>query len=90
MPRSSSSASTGCGSRGAATKDFEELFACLTRRSVRALVVGGYAVAWRHRVRGPFGSQTVDYIGRADLIHNKQASARPRDLLDVVDLAPLD
>ena len=164
MPLSSNFASTGCDSRGSATKDFEELFACLTRRSVKALVVGGYAVAfhgqprftkdidvfiepspdnaerlvaalvdfgfgglgltpadftvpgrivqlgvapnrvdlltaidgvtfeeaWRHRVRGPFGSQTVDYIGLADLIQNKQASARPQDLLDVVDLEAQD
>jgi hypothetical protein len=28
------------------SKDFEELFACLTARSARALVVGGYAVAY--------------------------------------------
>lgn len=33
------------------TKDFEELFACLTARNVRALVVGGYAVAFHGRPR---------------------------------------
>lgn len=43
--------------------------------------------AWANRVPGPFGAATVDYIGRADLIRNKQASARPQDLLDVEDLA---
>jgi hypothetical protein len=43
--------------------------------------------AWAHRVPGHFGSETVDYIGLADLIRNKQASARPQDLLDVQDLS---
>ena len=33
------------------TKDFEELFECLTRRSVKALVVGGYAVAFHGQPR---------------------------------------
>ena len=33
------------------TKDFEELFACLRRRNVRALVVGGYAVAFHGQPR---------------------------------------
>ena len=51
LPLSSSFASTGCDSRGSATKDFEELFACLTRRSVKALVVGGYAVAFHGQPR---------------------------------------
>jgi hypothetical protein len=143
------------------TKDFEELFACLTHRKVKALVVGGYAVAfhgqprftkdidvfvepspenaerllaaltdfgfgglgltaadfasagkivqlgvapnrvdllttidgvtfdeaWRGRVPGHYGSQAVDYIGRAELIRNKRASGRPQDLLDIEGLA---
>ena len=46
--------------------------------------------AWRRRVPGPFGSQTADYICLTDLIRNKQASARPQDLLDVADLEPLE
>ena len=33
------------------TKDFEELFECLTRRSVKALVIGGYAVAFHGQPR---------------------------------------
>ena len=33
------------------TKDFDELFACLTARSVRALVVGGHAVAFHAKPR---------------------------------------
>lgn len=33
------------------SKDFEELFACLRRRNVRALIVGGYAVAFHGQPR---------------------------------------
>jgi hypothetical protein len=54
MPASPSSrtcADSGRRFRGCITKDFEELFACLRRRSVRALVVGGYAVAFHGRPR---------------------------------------
>ena len=39
--------SNGQRSKGPMTKDFEELFACLRHRNVKALVVGGYAVAFR-------------------------------------------
>jgi hypothetical protein len=43
--------------------------------------------AWAHRVAGPFGTATVEYISLDDLIRNKQTSARPQDLLDVEDLS---
>lgn len=43
--------------------------------------------AWAHRVSGPFGAATVDYIGLDDLLRNKRTSARPQDLLDVEDLS---
>ena len=33
------------------TKDFEELFVCLRHRNVKALVVGGYAVAFHGQPR---------------------------------------
>ena len=33
------------------SKDFEELFACLRHRNVKALVVGGYAVAFHGQPR---------------------------------------
>jgi hypothetical protein len=46
--------------------------------------------AWRHRLPGPFGRETVDYISAADLIRNKQASGRPQDLLDVEALSSGD
>ena len=95
------------------TKDFEELFACLTARNARALVVGGYAVAFHAKPRFTkdidifidasaenvgrvlqalddfgFGGLGVSYIGRAELIRNKQASGRTQDLADVDALGP--
>ena len=152
---------SGRSSRGFITKDFEELFACLRRRNVKALVVGGHAVAfhgrprftkdidvfveaspenatcllaaladfgfaglgltvadfiepgkiiqlgvapnrvdlltaidgvsfedaWRSRAPGHYGSEEVNYIGLSDLVRNKQASARPQDLLDIDNLS---
>jgi hypothetical protein len=39
--------------------------------------------AWAGRVPGQLGAQPVSYIGRAELIRNKQASARAQDLADV-------
>ena len=142
-------------------KDFEDLFACLTRHGVRALIVGAHAVAfyakprytkdidilvepspenaarlvaaldefgfgqigvtegdfaqagrvvqigyppnrvdlitsisgvsfedaWNGRVPGAYGSQKVEYIGRTELIKNKKAAGRPRDLADLAILA---
>ena len=138
-------------------KDFEELFASLNSRNVRAIIVGAYAVAfhakprytkdvdvfieptvenverllaalsdfgfgglglhvsdfvparggvqlgvepnrvdlitvidgvtfaeaWSGRAAGKYGSQTVYYLGRAELIRNKRASGRPQDLADI-------
>lgn len=107
-----------------ATKDFEELLASLRSHGVRAVVVGGHAVAfharprftkdidilveptdanakrllaaleefgfglsfeevWAGRVDGRFGDQSVSYIGKSELIRNKEAVARPQDLLDL-------
>jgi hypothetical protein len=39
--------------------------------------------AWPNRVAGKFEDVPVFYIGRDDLIRNKEASARPIDLADV-------
>ncbi len=38
---------------------------------------------WEHRCAGKFGDVHVDYIGREELIANKESVARPQDLLDV-------
>jgi hypothetical protein len=42
--------------------------------------------AWAARERHPFQGNSVWFIGRAHLIRNKQASGRPRDLIDAEDL----
>ncbi len=38
--------------------------------------------AWSRRVSDAFGLETVNYISREDLISNKRAVARPRDIQD--------
>jgi hypothetical protein len=43
--------------------------------------------AWPHRQEVPIGALTVPVLGRADLVRNKRALGRPRDL---ADLAALD
>lgn len=42
--------------------------------------------AWRNRVRSTFDDVPVHYIGRDDLILNKEAAGRPQDLADVAYL----
>jgi hypothetical protein len=47
-------------------------------------------VSWdevdRHAVAGTYGGTATRFIARADLIRNKRASGRPRDLADVAEL----
>jgi hypothetical protein len=42
--------------------------------------------AWSNRVAATYGGVSVHYIGRADLIANKEAADRPQDRLDVAYL----
>lgn len=42
--------------------------------------------AWSSRVEGFLGSTPVHYIGREELIINKRASGRPKDIADVAAL----
>jgi len=44
--------------------------------------------AWNGRVEDLFGSQKVCYIGKEELIRNKQAVGRPQDKADVSVLKP--
>jgi len=44
--------------------------------------------AWERRVSVTIGDLEVFVIGRADFIANKQASGRPKDLLDLALLPP--
>ena len=46
-----------------------------------------FAEAWPSRVRAPFGSVEVDYLGRDDFIRNKRHIGRAKDLADIEGLA---
>ena len=41
---------------------------------------------WRGRVAGDFDGVPVHYIGRPELLRNKQAAGRPKDLGDAAEL----
>jgi hypothetical protein len=84
----------GFGSLGLTAADFSppgqivQLGAAPNRIDLLTTIDGvTFEEAWLHRKSGPFGTETVDYIGLTDLIRNKQASGRPQDLLDVTDLS---
>jgi hypothetical protein len=42
-----------------------------------------FVEAWPDRIRRPFGSVDVDFIGRDAFIRNKRATGRPKDLGDI-------
>ncbi len=42
-----------------------------------------FAQAWKGRVRARFGDHEVGFLGRRQFVANKQAAARPKDLLDL-------
>jgi len=42
-----------------------------------------FDTAWAGRVETQYGDQTIQVIGRAELVANRRASGRPQDLLDV-------
>lgn len=42
--------------------------------------------AWPNRVQQQVGSLTVPFIARADLVRNKRATGRPKDLADLAAL----
>lgn len=45
---------------------------------------------WQHLQQGRYGGQDVYFIGRDDLIRNKQAAGRPQDLADLARLKDAD
>jgi len=79
-------------------KDFNEFVELFVANGVRFLVVGGYALAahgyphatddfdawvWANRLVVDVDGLNVPFIGRDDLLKNKRATGRPKDLLDV-------
>jgi Nucleotidyltransferase of unknown function (DUF6036) len=42
-----------------------------------------FQAAWHRKATGRYGAQTVNFIGKEDLIKSKQAAGRPKDLEDL-------
>jgi hypothetical protein len=42
-----------------------------------------FAEAWPHRIRGSYAGVEFPVIGSAELLRNKRATGRPKDLIDV-------
>lgn len=42
-----------------------------------------FADAWKRRLRAKHGKRVIGFLGRDDLIRNKRAAARTKDLLDI-------
>ena len=42
-----------------------------------------FASAWRNRTTHTVGGQDIPFLGRDELIRNKRASGRPKDLADL-------
>lgn len=49
-----------------------------------------FAAAWDARVEGLYGDQPVSYLGRADLVRNKQTVGRAQDRVDLAALGAAD
>jgi hypothetical protein len=46
--------------------------------------------AWRGRVEIAFGDRKIAFLGLAELVRNKKAAARPKDLLDIALLEEVE
>ncbi|RLS37362.1 MAG: hypothetical protein DWH78_07770 [Planctomycetota bacterium] len=75
--------------------DFKDMLSALSEAKIDFLLVGAYAVAAHGHPRATgdldlWVRPDIDLcvIGRADLILNKKASGRPKDLADVESLDP--
>jgi hypothetical protein len=87
----------GFGKVGLGPEDFEkpDQVIQLGYPPVRVdLVTSITGVSWEEasagRSQGEYGGTRVPYLGRAELIANKKASGRPRDLTDAQRLEELD
>ncbi len=47
-----------------------------------------FDLAWERREVFPFSGLSVPVLGRADLLVNKRAAGRPKDLADIAALDP--
>jgi hypothetical protein len=46
-----------------------------------------FQTSWKNRIRGPYGNIEVNFIGRSDLIRNKQSTTRLQDKADAEELS---
>ncbi len=75
---------------GSATAEFEapERMATLGKPPLQIDIMTSidgvqFDEAWTGRLTAQLGTHTVGFLGRAELIKNKRASGRPKDLLDI-------
>ena len=68
--------------------DWREWLESLNAAGAEYVVVGGVALAEvdERAVSGMYGGVPTRFIAREDLIRNKRATRRPRDLADVAEL----
>ncbi len=45
-----------------------------------------FKTAWKNRITGRYGKTDICYLSKSDLLKNKKASGRPRDMLDIDEL----
>jgi hypothetical protein len=48
-----------------------------------------FSAAWQNRIQLRLDELSIDVIGLTDLIENKRATGRPKDLADLAALEPL-
>jgi len=53
---------------------------------INAISGVSFETAWKNRITGRYGKTDVYYLSKSDLLKNKKASGRPRDLLDIDEL----
>jgi hypothetical protein len=45
-----------------------------------------FNTAWKNRIKGKYGIVDANYLSRSDLIRNKKAAGRPKDIADIDEL----
>ncbi len=53
---------------------------------INAISGVSFKTAWKNRITGRYGGTDIYYLSRSDLLKNKKASGRPRDILDIDEL----
>jgi hypothetical protein len=69
-------------------RDFAEMLSALSAAGAEFLIVGAHAVAAHGHP--PVEGQTLPFIGRNELLVNKRAVGRPKDLGDIAFLEDRD